>query len=421
MTTEQNGNIAPVAKNPQAQGTRDLAARAQDGMPNARWGMRRLGVAGACVLLAAGTLKCGGEAGPTNVEPTETPSGVCSDLQGRIIRIGTTTLALNEAALSTGMSVKLGGEEYSMKVVAVTASGALCKIVDSEGNVATNVQDQDGNSIGETFFATLGGSWKVTFADGREILVTLCGLIADETGKLYAVFESDGFYWCTTVNEDVNARETFGSGYGVEVITRVLHREGQTRDRDEAQCTDIAEDLVKETAQLETPIMPGVQEYDHFVKVLGNVWDVVTLSNDGYLVLANSEVSGKIEVGETLPSPSTGITVTLNEVSLYGDEYMADFTVKVNGVTFTVMGGATKGELVEVTYTDASGTERTALVRLNEVNADGTARFEILVDSFKLVDGGVLVDAEGNVWSVELSKNGGELSNGVDGWVLTLM
>ena len=151
MTNETGRPIAhtEAPKPPQVREIKDIRAE----KPNARWPARLLAVAGIGALTA-----CGGEANAPYVAPVDTPAGVCSDLQGRVIRIGTTTLALDEAALTDGMVVKLGGEEYTMKAITVTASGALCKIVDSEGNVATNIQDQDGNSIPEAFFATPGSS-----------------------------------------------------------------------------------------------------------------------------------------------------------------------------------------------------------------------------------------------------------------------
>lgn len=393
-----------------------------------RWHGRMLGRQGMSAgmkIVAAGIgagLACGGH-GVDNpyIEPIPSPSGVCSDLQGRVVRIGSTELALNEAALSNGMEVKLGGEDYRMEVRAVTVSGSLCRIVDADGNNPVSIVDQDGNPISESFFATPGSSWRVTFEDGREINVTLCGIVPGDDGKLYAIFQSDDFYWCTTVDRTFNEAEEFSSGYGRQDITYRMQEAGQEEDRSGAECLPLVSNLLKEGSVLENPMPLGVQEYGKSVKVRGSVMEAVQLSESGYLLLAASEIAQEREAGQAITSESTGVSATVNEIYRHGEEYAANITIKVNGVTVELRGGAEAGELVEVRYTDSAGAERSALVRVNEVRGDGTVFLEILTNPLELRDDGVLVDAEGNAWMVSLNKVEGSVNNGIEGWTLTLM
>jgi len=382
--------------------------------------------AGLVIAAAVGTgakivSGCGGTSAEPYVEPIPSPSGVCSDLQGRVVRIGSTELALNEAALTNGMEVKLGGEDYRMVASVVTVSGALCKIVDADGNNPVSIVDQEGNPISESFFATPGSSWRVTFADGSEMAVTLCGIVAGDDGKLYAIFQSDNFYWCTTVNRFLNESEAFSSGYGRQDITYRMQEAGQEEDRSGAECLPLVRNLLKEGTLLENPMPLGVQEYGKSVKVRGKVVEAVQLSESGYLVLATSEIAQEREVGQTITSESTGVSATVNEICRHGEEYAANITIKVNGVTVELRGGAEAGELVEVRYTDSGGVERSALVRVNEVGEDGKVLLEILVNPLELRDGGVFVDAEGNAWSVSLLRVEGSIINGIEGWTLTQM
>lgn len=396
------------------------AGRAQRHQKIGNWAAALVlaGAAGTGAKIVSG---CGGH-GVDNpyIEPVPSPSGVCSDLQGRVVRIGSTELAMNEAALSNGMEVKLGGEDYQMEVRAVTVSGALCRILDADGNNPISIVDQDGNPISESFFATPGSSWRITFADGAEMNVTLCGVVPGEDGKLYGIFQSDDFYWCTTVDRAFNEREEFSSGYGRQEITYRVQEAGQEQDRSGAECLPLVSDLLKEGTLLENPVLIGVQEYGQSVKLRGSVMEAVQLSESGYLILATSEIAQLRGVGQAITSESTGVSATVTEINRYGGEYAANIMIKVNGVTVELRGGAEAGELVDVRYTE-DGVERSALVRLNWITEDGEVHLEILANPLELRDRGVLVDAEGNAWSVSLLKVDGSITNGIEGWTLTRM
>ncbi|MDD2655306.1 MAG: hypothetical protein PHQ80_01405 [Candidatus ainarchaeum sp.] len=386
-------------------------------------GVLKAGAVGAGCVVTVGACNTGTAVGPM-VEETETPAGVCRDLQGRVIRIGTTELALNEEALNEGKTVKLGGEQYVLEAVTVTESGVRCRVKDAEGNHAVVIAD--GESINEDFFATIGSTWKVVFEDGREIEITLCGVITDAEGNLYGVFKSDGFYWCNSFDTTYNAPvEEYESGFGLETIKRLVHETGQTADegREEAECRRPSTEVVKEGYEFEDTIMPGTQGYDMHVKLGGQRTEVIELSTAGYILLGTSEAAMDLTPGgEALVSESTGISAKANRVYTMDDgaTYLMNVEVKVNGVTFTVESGAAAGTLIEVSYTDEDGVERTAYVRVLSVSG-GVAKVDIVKDVFRLEDGGVFIDAEGRTWRVRLDTVISNINNGVDGWTLTRM
>jgi hypothetical protein len=417
----EKGPKAPPMRTRMLEGVRDTYRVVRDNVQ----AMGTKGkVTAAAVALGTG-LACGGStAGPT-VEETETPAGVCSDLQGRVIRIGTTELALDEAALRNGATVKLGGEQYVLEAVMVTVSGALCSVKEvATGNPAVVITN--GETINEDFVATPGSTWKVVFPDGKEIEVTLCGIIPASDGTLYAVFKSGDFYWCNSYEGLYSPpRETYESAYGTETIRRVFERSGQTADEGrEVECAGEIVTPKTEDYTFANPIMPGTQGYDMHIRFGGQRVEVIELSTAGYILLGTSEAAQDLTPGgEALVSESTGISVKVNRIYTMVDDgatYLTNTEVKVNGVTFTVESGAAAGTLIEVDYTDADGVERTAYVRVLSVT-DGVAKVDIITGVFRLEDGGTIVDAEGTIWRVSLKKVDGEISNGVDGAILRAM
>lgn len=412
MTNQNAKNNLPADKNPQAQGKRELARQPE--LPNARWNARVIGVAAAYGLTA---LACGGDAvGNEPILPNNPlPPGVCSDIQARVTEVGITSVNLNEAILKAGESVKLGSDEYRLSVLGVSSRNeqAAVLITDKDGNPVAFLRDQDGEEMANLNSIEVGDSWTFVLPDGREITVTLCAIVFDLDGNAHAVLKSNGFDWCTTVDRTVENTQDYNTiVYGTEHIETVVHESGEAQDRADAECTGLNGKVVEETATLEVPMQPGTQPEDATVRVLGEEWSVITLSNYGYILLGKSVMAGEVGVGETLLGD--GVTVLVNEVSNYGGTYKADITITVAGVQVEMIEGAVAGNVLKVSVEG----QPDRYVRVNEVTSDGKVRLEILSGPIKLQDGATYTDASGNVWRVELTKVGGDFSSGVSGWHL---
>jgi len=409
MTKETGKPNAPTdaLKAPQVREIKDMGAE----RPNARWPARFLAVVGMGTLAA-----CGGEAANEPVLPDNPlPAGVCTNIAGRVTDVGVTEVGLDEAILgeTAPNAVKLGNDTYRLQVLEINLDGADSDvkviITDSAGNPVAFLEDQDGNRMANVDYLEAGDSWTFRLPDGSEVTVTVCAIFEDLEGNEHVVLQSNGFDWCTSIDRTVGNAEDYETvTYGTQDISRILHETGETRDRDDAQCMELVREIVEETTTLETPMEPGTQPADSTVKLLGRVKSVITLSNSGYVLLGDSVLKDEKGVAETLVGE--GISILVNEVSLYGAEYEADISVTVDGVTMEVIEGAKAGDVFK--FTNLEGKDM--YVRVNSVSSDGMVEIEVIENPIKLQDGGTYTDPNGNVWRVEHTKVG----DSVSGWRL---
>jgi len=411
MTNETGKPIAPTEK-PLAQGKRELAAKQPHDKPVANWRVRALAIAGFGALAA-----CGGSAETVELPPTNLPAGVCPDIAARTSEGGEVSLGMNEAMLKLGESANL--TDYALvKVSALdeTASGTkvTLKLVGEDGRSLANIVDP---TDGETIPATSDGlgpgdSW--TFVkDGVAYTVTICAIRHTEDGEDSVILTVEpNFDWCAPVDRiDPVETDTFGTNtYGTETIDATVHVTGENPRRTDAECASTSSETITERADLEVPMEPGVQPANSWVKILGDIWEVIELDATGHILLGIGVVSGDVEVGETLVTGVDNLELLVTEVANYDGVYKANLVVSVPGFELELVEGAVAGTLVRISLPSGD-----VYVRVNAVNADGTVALEVLGQTRVMRNGGIWTEGEAD-YATRVAKEG----SNVTGWALTL-
>ncbi|MEW5997021.1 MAG: hypothetical protein AB1657_05520 [Candidatus Micrarchaeota archaeon] len=426
MTNQKPKSVAPAETAPQGRelGVREHArrmARRVSAWRRAKYALLGVGTATGIGMVSAA---CGGSEGSAQFEPIPSPAGVCPDLRDRTVRAGEPTpLALNEALFTEGVAVRIGTEDYLLKAVRLNENDVEFLLYDKDGNVITNIIDQNGNPISERLGVRVGESWKVIMEDGTTVTVTLCGFITDAAGNRYALVVSDSFVWCVSVDRNVEGApdaypEGYDSGYGKETIVWTLHETGEEVEpagRVGAVCQDLTKKLLKETVTFENAIPLGTQDLDREVLLLGKKMVVLAVSESGYIVLAENDGAqpqDPLEVGGTYTSES-GVKMLVTETAPRDGRNVGSIEITVNGVVVRTV-DQREGGVESITV------EGREMLVAWKVNPDGTVTVRVLKNKVVLQDLGEYVDPAGNVWNVTLAEVDGSVANGTNGWELAL-